>query len=250
MDLAASGAFAPNAQTIPYTKTLPAHASMLSGYDVVGHGILWNDYIPSRGFIQSSTVFSIAHEYGLHTAMLVEEEKLIHIATPGTVDDYAYVMGGAEVMVVAGLQRIMQGFGVLFIHLDTPDSAGHRFGWMSEGYLEAVAESDEHVGRLLEALATAGLEETTLVIITADHGGSGFSHGSQSPEDMTIPWILAGPCVTAGVVLDDSIRGMDTTATALWALGLPLPGDMDGRPIVEAFSLVGEGVCAPVPGLP
>jgi hypothetical protein len=250
MNLAARGAYAPNAQTIQFPKTLTAHASMLSGYDVYTHGILWNEYIPSRGFIPTSTVFSIAHDHGLHTAMLVGKEKLIHIATPGTLDDYAFVPGGDEVMVVAGTDRIAHGIGVLFIHFRAPDSAGSRHGWMSEEYLEVVAEDDEYVGELLEALVATGQDETTLVIITADHGGLGFSHGSQTPENLTIPWIVAGPCVAEGVTLDDTIRVMDTAATALWALGLPMPGDLDGRPIVEAFNLVGEGICAPVPAMP
>jgi len=28
----------------------------------------------------------------------------------------------------------------------------------------------------------------------------------------------------------------DTAATALWLLGIPIPADFDGRPVVEAFT--------------
>jgi len=244
MRLAARGAFAPRAQTIRYTGTLPAHASMLSGYDLFGHGILWNAYIPWLGFIRRSTVFSIASENGLHTAMLVGKDKLFHIAAPGTVDDYAYIPDGDQAIVRAGVERIEQGFGVLFIHLRALDSAGHRHGWMSPSYLEAVSGSDTHVGELLDALRRAGLDETTLVILTADHGGSGTNHGSGSVEDRTIPWIVAGPGVVAGLELDGDVSVMDTAATALWALGLPLPDDLDGRPIVQAFGAGVEEWCS------
>jgi len=29
---------------------------------------------------------------------------------------------------------------------------------------------------------------------------------------------------------------VDTAATALWALGYPAPADIEGRPVLEAFS--------------
>jgi hypothetical protein len=234
MRLTAHGVSSFSAQTT-MPSTLPAHASMLSGYDTLGHGVFWNDYVPLFGFIRSHTVFSIAHEHGLHTSMLVAKEKLIHIATPGTVDEFAYISGGDDAIVDAGIERIEAGFGVLFIHLRGPDSTGHRYGWMSTEYLVAVNTSDQHVGELLEALENVGQDETTLVIITADHGGSGTSHGSRSEEDMTIPWIMVGPGVMAGFELGEGVRVFDTAATALWALGLALPDNLDGRPIVEAF---------------
>jgi arylsulfatase A-like enzyme len=56
--LAASGAFTPTAQTIHPSATLPAHGSMLSGYDVEQHGLTWNDYIPENGFVLTATLFS------------------------------------------------------------------------------------------------------------------------------------------------------------------------------------------------
>jgi arylsulfatase A-like enzyme len=107
---------------------------------------------------------------------------------------------------------------------------------MSSTYLGTLTNTDEAVRRVLAALEDAGLRETTLVILTADHGGHGTTHGSDRPEDMTIPWIVNGPRVLPGTTLSGSIRNLDTPATALWALGLPVPSDMDGRAVVEAFS--------------
>jgi len=235
MQLAGRGAYSSRARTTT-ASTLPAHASMLSGYGTLGHGIFWNDYVPLLGFIRSSTVFSIAHEHGLLTAMLVAKEKLIHIATPGTVDDYAYITGGDDQITLAGIERIQHGFGVLFIHLRTLDSTGHRYGWMSGEYMAAVGRSDQRVAQLLGELEASGLGATTLVMITADHGGSGTSHGSRSEQDRTIPWIVSGPGVVPGMALGEGVSVVDTAATALWSMGLPLPEGMDGRPVAEAFS--------------
>lgn len=235
MRLAQRGAFTSQAQTTT-ASTLPAHASMLSGYTTFGHGVFWNDYIPLFGFIRTSTVFSIAQEHGLRTIMLVAKEKLIHIAAPGTVDDYVYVPEGDAVIVEAGIERMSQEFGIMFIHLRALDSTGHRFGWMSSEYLAVTNRSDQRIGDLLEALEEQGLGSTTLVIITSDHGGSGTNHGSRSAQDMTIPWIVAGPAVMAGVELVEGVSVMDTAITALWAMALPLPDEPDGRPIIEAFA--------------
>jgi hypothetical protein len=53
---------------------------------------------------------------------------------------------------------------------------------------------------------------------------------------MTIPWIATGPGIRA-VRLMTPVNTTDTAATAAWALGLPLPAEWDGRPVLEAFGL-------------
>ena len=74
-----------------------------------------------------------------------------------------------------------------------------------------------------------------LLIITADHGGHDHSHGDDSPLDRTIPWLAVGPGVPAGMILTSNINTYDTAATALYALGLPIPENWDGRPVLEIF---------------
>ncbi len=234
--LAAGGAATFAAQTILPSSTLPSHGSMLSGYEVADHGLTWNDYIPANGYIRTPTLFTLAHAAGLRTVMVVGKEKLEHIAVPGSVDRFIYVPGGDYEIAAAATAEIQTGFDVLFVHFIGPDAAGHLYGWMSPTYVGTVLSTDEAVRRVLQALDQAGLRETTLIILTADHGGHGSTHGSDRPEDMTIPWIIAGPGVAAGRILGTPVRTFDTAATAAFALGLPLPADMDGSPVMEAFS--------------
>jgi arylsulfatase A-like enzyme len=235
--LAARGASTFAAQTILPSVTLPAHASMLTGYEPEDHGVTWNDYVPANGFVRTATIFSLAHEAGYRTVMVVTKEKLVHIALPGTVDEFLYQSVGDFALAEIAAAEIADGFGVLFVHFAGPDAAGHLFGWMSASYLGTVHNTDIAVGRLLEALAEAGLSESTLVIITADHGGHGMIHGTSLLEDTTVPWIVAGPGVIPGLTLRTPVRVFDTAPTAAWALGLPLPDDMDGAPVLEAFGL-------------
>jgi len=233
--LAESGASTMTAQTVLPSATLPAHGSMLSGYDVAEHGLTWNDYIPQNGFIRTATIFSLAHAAGLHTEMVVSKEKLVHIAAPGTVDEFTYVPGGDFAVADQARAAIADGFDVLFVHFPGPDTAGHQAGWMSPVYLGTVTHTDEAVARTLAALDEAGLRRDTLIILTSDHGGHGQLHGSSQPEDMTIPWIVAGPGVVPGLRLTTPVVVYDTAATAIWDLGLPVPSDMTGRPVLEAF---------------
>jgi arylsulfatase A-like enzyme len=83
-----------------------------------------------------------------------------------------------------------------------------------------------------------------LFILTADHGGHDLTHGTAQAEDTTIPWIIYGPGVSPGVSLTVPVSVMDTAPTGGWALGLTVPADWDGRPVVEAFGL--EDPSAPV----
>ncbi len=52
---------------------------------------------------------------------------------------------------------------------------------------------------------------------------------------MLIPWIIAGPGVTAAVELQSEVTTIDTAATILWTLGIRPPDNMIGQPVYEAF---------------
>jgi hypothetical protein len=235
-----AGASMFSAQSVYPPSTLPAHSSMLSGRCVANHGINWNDYIPANGYLQGPTVFSVAHDAGLRTVMVVGKEKLLTIACPGTVDSFRYISTSDEQTVQVALTEAEAGFGVLFVHFWLPDYVGHLDGWMSPPYIRIIGRDDIALGTLLDGLQTRGLMDGTLVILTADHGGHDYSHGTAIKEDMTIPWIAYGPGVVPGTSLTVPVSTTDTAATAVWALGLNLPAGWDGRPVVEAFGLSAE----------
>jgi len=228
--LAARGAYTWRALTILPPITLPAHASMLSGYTPAVHGCTWNDYRPERGTISVPTVFSVAHTAGLRTVMVVGKEKLAHLNAAGSVDTYVLATRGDDDVANEAVVQAQTGFGLMFVHFPDTDLTGHASGWMSSAYLAQIARTDQAVGRVL-----AALPPNTTVIVSADHGGHGQTHGSDIPSDVTIPWIVAGPKVAANRVINQAVRTMDTAATAAYVLGLALPADVAGRPVYEAF---------------
>lgn len=234
--LRAQGAYSPMAQAVLPSVTLVNHASMLGGMSPAKHGIYWNSNDPDLGKINGPTLFSVAHEAGLSTAMVVGKPKLEHLVLPDSVDNYVYA-GFTDRQVVNEAVAVIETSmpDLLFIHLPDVDSAGHALGWMSLGQLLALNLTDGIIGEIVAALETQGYLDQTLLIITADHGGSGFKHGSDSPEDMTIPWLAVGPGVPAGVTLQSEIVTYDTAATALVAFGLAIPGFWNGQAVMEIF---------------
>jgi arylsulfatase A-like enzyme len=235
--LIAGGAVTWAAQTVLPSVTLPGHASMLGGSSPMVHGVDWNNYEPERGYVPLPTLFSVAHDAGLKTAMFVGKYKLEHIAVPGTVDAYAYVTGGDAKVANQAVDHLRQvGPEIVFVHLPDVDTTGHVHGWLSSPQLDFVTRADEAVGVLLQALEEMEKLSSTLIIVTADHGGIGTSHGGVDPESMTIPWIITGPGIRRDYEISSEVQVFDTAVTVAWALGLPLPPEWEGEPIVEAFA--------------
>ena len=100
---------------------------------------------------------------------------------------------------------------------------------------QLAAEQAGRPGEIVAALEAGGYLSSTLIIVTADHGGHGMGHGDDSPEDRTIPWLATGPGVPPGLTLTRRVNTFDTAATAAYALKLPLPSNWDGRPVMEIF---------------
>jgi arylsulfatase A-like enzyme len=231
--LVQEGATARLARTIRESDTLPSHASMLSGFEAKDHRLFWNSFRHGRGYIHVPTIFSIAKQHGLSTAMFIGKPKLRHIALPGSVDHLERpgylcrnVSKRAAAYFAAEKPRLM------FVHFSDPDDAGHKIGWMSRTYMKGVEASDRCLGELLDAVAASGVADRTMLIVTADHGGHGRVHsGSHREVDREIPWIVRGPGVGKGLVIEQTISTVDTAATVLTALKLPLPERIAGVPV-------------------
>lgn len=235
--LRAAGAYSSRAQAVVPSVTLINHASMLGGMGMDKHGITWNVHDPSLGKINGPTLFTVAHEAGLSTAMVVGKPRFEHLVLPNSVDNYNYAGFLDQQVIEQTLPIIQAGLpNILFIHLPDVDSVGHLTGWMSSSQLLTLSHTDTLIGEVVAALETGGYLDKTLIIITSDHGGHDTTHGTDSPEDTTIPWLAVGPGVPAGLILESDIITYDTAATALYALDLPIPEVWDGRPVTEIFN--------------
>lgn len=233
--LRTEGAVALDAQTILPSVTLPSHASMLSGAEVSEHLLTFDEYTPSRGLIRVPTVFSYVHTAGMATAMFVSKRKFRHLVLPGTVDHWS-LPGRSCTRVASHAARYLRDApaGITFVHFSELDIAGHHSGWMTRAYLSALARADRCLDTLVQAISSR--PDRVLLIATADHGGHGRHHGRGAPIDRRIPWIAWGPGVLRGS-FNTPVRTLDTTATALAALGIEPPDTLHGTVVTSAFDL-------------
>jgi len=236
------GSYSDHALTIRDASTLPAHASMLSGVEPKKHGLTWNSWRPREGYIKAPTIFTHAQEAGLSTAFFTGKNKLRHIVPPGAVGVYErpgyYCKKVAE---EAASYLTTEKPALAFVHFSDPDELGHSKGWMSPAQKHAIVHSDECLGIIYEALERSGLIDNTLIIVSADHGGHNRVHSGAKKIDREIPWIACGPGVREDyVMVGDTVSTLDTAATALYALGLPIPTSIEGKPRVDIFAELPE----------
>ncbi len=101
-------------------------------------------------------------------------------------------------------------------------------------YLDSVRLTDHHVGLVLARLREETLLENTLVIFMTDHGIS-HARGKQflTDEGTHIPFIVRGPGIEAGAVREDLVEHIDMVPVSLAAVGLPLPGVLQGRDLFD-----------------
>jgi arylsulfatase A-like enzyme len=246
------GSFTLSASTIHPSKTLPSHTSMLTGQPPELHGVLWNNVVTADAdSIDLPNIFSVARARGYSTAAFFSKSKFQPLQLNGTLD-YSQAPGGlfgrwSSERTMSDVANYLETArpNVLFVHLTDPDAAGHRAGWMTDSYGRAVRNADNAINRLV------GLAERTYgagnfsLIVTADHGGHGYNHGSSDPRDVTIPWIAWGQGVKPGVLDPSVVRTMDTASTVLWLLGLAEPTEWAGQAVIQAYE---ANPARPVPG--
>jgi predicted AlkP superfamily pyrophosphatase or phosphodiesterase len=246
--LMARGSFTMWAETVPMAVTLPSHTSMLTGVPVEKHGVTWNDAQPAatRVYPRWPTLFELAHQAGYTTAMAAGKAKFSTLDRPGSVN-WSFVSPGDVVVpdsIVAAIAAhwiAVHAPQVLFVHFPGADFAGHEFGWGSPAQIAAVENIDRCIGRMLDALDRKGLLASTTILVTADHGGAGRTHGSGDARSGHIPWILAGPGVRRNYDLTQeaslTVHTEDTFATLCEVLGITPPQPVDGRPVDSAFEI-------------
>lgn len=254
------GSFTFWATTTPAAITLPSHTSMLTGVTIERHGIKGNDDDSAAAEpIRVPTIFDLAKAAGVSTGMASGKSKFSMYANS---IDHAWQpepTPTAERQDDGRMKRVLKGTSVrddvtadhaveiiathrprlMLLHLARNDGVGHGRGWGSAEQIEGLAVTDKQLGRVVEALRSAGVLAETTIILSADHGGLGRSHGKDNDPSKFIPWIIVGPGIRPNVDLsqykDRPIRTYDTFATACRVLGLTPAADIDGSPVLQAF---------------
>ncbi|MDB6074580.1 MAG: phosphodiesterase [Verrucomicrobiaceae bacterium] len=231
-----SGAWSWKAQAAQPSVTQVNFAGILTGCMPAKHGIDTKEWVTgARPKVKVPTIFEIVAGEGMKAAGFLGHEKLYPAETEvkGVHFEYSPYQGQA-VAPLAAKYLVEAKPQFCFIYIGDLDGAGHKHGWLSPEQLALMPGIDAALKIIVDALKESGQWDTTLLIITADHGGHGRAHSKGDPEDITVPWIAAGPLVKPGEI-SSPVRNLDTAATAAAALGIALPAIWDGRPVDEAL---------------
>lgn len=229
--LLARSAYTMHARTVFPSITLPCHMSLFHSVDPQRHGISTNTYTP-----QVRPVNGICEQLALakkSSAFFYDWQELRDLVRPGSLDIGFYYRGyqpGTSEILANETIRHLTGDrpDFVFLYFGLPDHMGHscRSGWMGPEYLQSVREVWEQIERVLSA---AGDDYT--VIITADHGGHDRVHGTDTPEDMTIPVICCGKMFQPGEIQRE-VNIKDLAPTVVKLIGAEPAVEWEGAALI------------------
>ena len=223
-------AYTYSASSMIPSVTFPCHFSMTHSVTPQRHGILTNTYVPQVRPVKG--VFEKVAENGGICAMFYGWEPLRDIATPGSLKFATYVNAYMEESsdtaltdeAIKTITNHKPDFAFLYM-VETDEKGGHDNGWMSEAYLKRISMAIDNAKRIIE---TFGDEYS--VIIMADHGGHDRSHGTEMPEDMTIPLFFCGKEFSPRVI-EEPLSLLNIAPTITKILGIEPDGQWEGTPV-------------------
>ena len=136
------------------------------------------------------------------------------------------------------------------IFFDGARYAGETVREVKDLYDGAIAYTDDNIARIMKTLDELGLDETTVVAVTGDHGEAFGEHDVYFTHDFTlydevlrVPLVMRyPPAIEAGTAIPQQVRLMDLAPTLLELSGIEPTtlGDIDAVslvPLVEGGSL-------------
>lgn len=221
-----------DARTVMPSVTLPCHMSLFHSVEPTRHGTTTNTYAPQVRPING--LFEVLNGAGRTSAFFNSWEELRDVSRVGSLT-FSYLYSGRihgydranNHLTDAAIDYLTENdTDFAFLYLGDPDEVGHKYGWMGAEYMASVENSWENIDRVVSALG-----DDYTVIVTADHGGHERSHGTDMPEDMTIPVFIRGKDFAAGSRLEN-VSIMDLAPTVTKILGVEPDRDWEGKSLL------------------
>jgi arylsulfatase A-like enzyme/Flp pilus assembly protein TadD len=243
--IAASGRRFENARTtVPLT--LPAHVTIMTGTLPTAHGVRENGVVfregdgtlaaalREGGYKTGAFVgaYVLNRRFGLASGFDTYDDQVVSDPQLGTRLE-AERRGELVVDAALGWLRGVSAPFFLWIHLYDPHApyeppAGFRAAAGGDPYNGEVAYADAQLRRVTGALRERGLSQSTLIVVTGDHGEGLGEHGETThgmlayDTTLRVPLLVAGPQVRAERITAP-VSLADIAGSLLRRAGRPLP---------------------------
>ena len=250
--LAREGALFKNVYS-PVPVTLPAHCSMLTGTLPPTHGVRDNlhkrlpdssltlaEILKARGFATAAVVssFVLDRRFNMNQGFDSYDDRFQAVHKIG---DVAERKGDETTRVaVQWLDGQRREPFFLFVHYYDPHDdyeppEPFASQWADDKYSGEVAFADSGVGRLLDKLKQLGSYDSTLVIVTGDHGEMLGEHGELNhgyfiyESALRVPLVIRVPGgKAAGRSIDRPVSLVDIVPTVTSLLRVDAPPQVQG----------------------
>lgn len=261
--LAQAGArFAAAGSTAPIT--LPSHTSMLTGLLPPAHGVRDNgafalsedavtlaEHLSAQGYATAAFVSALVLDgrYGLDQGFDAYEDDLsgepsapLFMVKDRTA---AHTADAALAWLSAWRPTAQHPNAFVWVHFYDPhqpyEVAAVDAVRFPSPYDAEIAAADDGLARVVDAVRARFGADNALVAVTADHGESLGEHGERThalfvyEATMRVPWVIAGPGVPAGAVVEAPVSTVDLAPTLLDLAGIPPLPSAQGQSLVPAL---------------
>ena len=237
----------------PVPLTLPAHCSMLTGSIPPYHGI--HDNFDYRLDESNVTLAKILKEAGFTTGAIISAFVLDsqfgldqgfdtyndHFEEEHMAQNISERKGGeASRFALKWLDQHKDEKFFLFLHYFDPHSGYEppepfATEFSDSPYAGEIAYTDDCIGLVIKKLKDLGLYDSSLIIITGDHGEMLGEHGENThmyfiyQSAIKVPLIFKLPGRGKGERIDDPVGIIDIVPTICSALGIAIPSGVQGK---------------------
>lgn len=244
----------------PVPMTLPAHSSMMTGTIPPHHGV--HDNLSEKLSETNITLAEILGENGYKTAAVVSaivlEEKFgLNQGFDEYQGEFTKSFAGDPFAEQKGeitsrqacewLDENSEQPFFLFLHYydphvtyQPPEPFSSRFA--DNLYAGEIAYTDHCIGEVIDKLKSLNLYDSTLIIITADHGEMLGEHGESThayfvyESAVRVPLIVKSPGVVGGRRISNAVGLVDILPTVLSQLEIALSRPVQGEDLGQLLA--------------
>jgi arylsulfatase A-like enzyme/tetratricopeptide (TPR) repeat protein len=265
--LAAEGILFENTYA-PVPLTLPSHCTMLTGTIAPYHGVHDNlsykltdssvtlaEILKENGFVTAAIIGSVIldSKYGMDQGFDLYDDDFQEPRSPIHIVERQ----GGEVSRIAGewLDEHQKENMFLFLHffdphrsydapepyhdmfISDPPPGPNSLEYLKGLYFGEVAYTDHCINEVIDKLKQLGLYDSTLIIITADHGEMLSEHREMThgyyiyQGSMKVPLVFKAPGVSVPRRIERAVGLVDITPTVCSLLDIKRPFKFQGRDI-------------------